>query len=492
MRSWSYRNSGCLGKILPSLCIVIILLAMAGTELTTNRAAINQDMVLSPGTPQTGAFFDYVVLVIMENKPLCYIVGSIVIGCAASTVAPYETKLAQNYTLATNYTSVGHPSPPDYVALISGSTFNMSSQCFPIQPCGSDHLCCPINAPNIVDRFDQAGLTWKAYAEDYTSGCRPLGQPLPFNYFQDIYNNSTRCKNLVGVGWPLNSTGDPEIFLHDLNSTKSASNFMWFSPSPCDQWHHLCTGYGATNQGVFYLSTVVPRILDSTIFNTQRAALYIVYDEGYGKGSDTCPIGRGDCVYAVWAGPQVKRGYMCGESYSHYSFLATLEFNWGLQNLTSNDGSARPMNELFKNGPPCELQSGFTYNPNKPQAGRTVDFSGLVTGGTQPYSYSWNFGDGDHGTGQATGHAYQKAGGYTTTVTVTDAAGQKITASRTLAIATGSASPSGICFQCLLRNPIASLLLIGLPVGLTLALVFVTFARRRSKRKRILRLASSP
>src|SRR5207245_10710541 len=96
------------------------------------------------------------------------------------------------------------------------------------------------------------------------------------------------------------------------------------------------------------------------------------------------------------------------------------------------------------------------------------------------------------GTGQATGHAYQKAGGYTTTVTVTDAAGQKITASRTLAIATGSASPSGICFQCLLRNPIASLLLIGLPVGLTLALVFVTFARRRSKRKRLLRLSSSP
>src|SRR6266571_3822338 len=356
MRSWSYRNSGCLGKILPSLCIVIILLAMVGTELTTNHAAINQDMVLSPGTPQRGAFFDYVVLIIMENKPLCYIVGSIVIGCAASTVAPYETKLAKNYT----------------------------------------------------------------------SGCRPLGQQLPFNYFQDIYNNSTRCKNLVGVGWPLNSTGDPEIFLHDLNSTKSASNFMWFSPSPCDQWHHLCTGYGATNQGDVYLSTMVPRILHSTIFKTQRAALFIVYDEGYGKGSDTCPIGRGDCVYAVWAGPQVKRGYMCGESYSHYSFLATLEFNWGLQNFTSNDGSARPMNEFFTNGPPCELQTGFTYNPNKPQAGRTVDFSGLVTGGTQPYSYSWNFGDGDPGTGQASSHTYQKAGKYMAIVTITDAAGQKI------------------------------------------------------------------
>ncbi|TMI14247.1 PKD domain-containing protein [Candidatus Bathyarchaeota archaeon] len=485
-----------MGLLSKSLEILFICFILLGTTIAADRSPspINSlNLASSPATIQQGAAFDYVVIIIMENHSLCSIAGNMVIGCAASTIAPYEAALAQSYTLATNYTAVGHPSPPDYVALISGSTFNMSSECFPIQPCGSDHLCCPINAPNIVDRFDQAGLTWKAYAEDYDGGCRDRGQPLPFNYFQDIYNNATRCKNLVNAStvWPLNNTGNPNIFLNDLGSTATASNFMWLSPSPCDQWHHLCTGYGATNQGDVYLSNVVPKILASTIFTTQRAALFVLYDEGVGKGSDTCPSVRGDCVYAVWAGPQVKRGYMCGASYSHYSFLSTLEWNWGLQNLTSNDGSARPMSELFAAGPPCVLQAGFVNNPSHLQASQTIVFSGLASGGVQSYSYTWNFGDGGNGRGQTISHSYSKYGTYRTTVTVTDGAGKTLTASRTLTVATAPLF-GGICLQCFFKsNPTASVVLIGLPVGLTLAIGIMTFVRKR-RRKTLPRLEGLP
>jgi phosphatidylinositol-3-phosphatase len=474
-----------LARILSGLCICLILLGMVAVAHAAPSPINGQDFAC-PGTPQRGCLFDYVVLIIMENHSLCSIVGSIVIGCAASNIAPYETELAQSYTLATNYTALAHPSPPNYVALIGGSTFNMSSECFPGYPCGSDHLCCPINATNLVDNFDRAGLTWKGYAEDYKGGCQPGGDQLPFNYFWDILHNATRCQNLLSAekGYSLNMTGNPTIFLNALGSTETASNFMWLSPSPCDQWHHLCSGSGVTNQGDYYLSTLVPRILDSTIFTTQRAALFVLYDEG--NFHDTCPSGRGDCVYAVWTGPQVKKGYICSTRYSHYSFLATLELNWGLENLTANDGSASPMTNLFTNGPPCRLQTGFAFSLGKTQAGQTISFSGQVSGGTQPYSFAWNFGDGDPGTGQDISHAYRRAGSYTATVTVTDASGETVTASHTLTV-----TSAPLCILCLIKNPVALLLLIGLPAGLVAALVSMVLVRRR-RRKAILKLALFP
>jgi hypothetical protein len=343
----------------------------------------------------------------MENHSLCSIVGTVVIGCAPSTIAPYEAKLAQIYTLATNYTALVHPSLGNYLALVGGSTFNVTQTCSPkSNPCGSDHLCCPTPAKNIVDRLEQTGLTWKAYAEDYPSGCTSASFVLPFDYFQDIYSNATRCARLVKANTVTAGTtlGDPDIFLSDLGSTKTASNFMWLTPSICDQWHELvCSGFGGTSYGDIYLSIVVPKILNSAVFTTQRAALFIVYDEGTGGCKPhPCSGSTNDYIYAVWAGPQVKRGSMCNASYSQYSFLSTLEWNWGLNNLTSNDGSARPMNELFTNGPACELQK--------------------------------------------------------------------------------APPPDGICLQCFIQSNSRLLLLIGIPVGLTVAVVFVTFVKRRHRK----------
>jgi chitodextrinase len=490
-----YVHGKGLRNILGAFLILFILLGMAIAAETANPPINTQTFVSSQATTHQGTYFDYVVIIIMENHSLCSVVGNITIGCKASAIAPYETMLAQYYTLATRYTAITHPSLPNYIALVSGSTFGVTKNCSPVNnTCSSTMSCCPVSAANltIVDRLEQAGLTWKAYAEDYPiqSGCTTKTNQLPFNYFQSINNSMTRCARLVkansvGAGTNL---GNPNLFLNDLGSTATASNFMWLTPTSCDQWHHLCSA--GPSQGDNYLSSVVPRILNSAVFTTQRAALFIVYDEGTNTspGSGTCPIGSGDCVYSMWAGPQVKRGYMCGASYSHYSFLSTLEWNWGLNNLTSNDGSARPMSELFTNGPPCELQTGFTNNPTNLIAGQTTRLSALVSGGVQPYSYTWNFGDGGSGGGQTIIHSYQKAGSYTTTLTVTDAAGTATTASRTLTIAPAPPSssqpppPNGICLQCLIQGNSTALLLIGIPVGLTIAIVFATFVKRRHRK----------
>ncbi len=53
-----------------------------------------------------------------------------------------------------------------------------------------------------------------------------------------------------------------------------------------------------------------------------------------------------------------------------------------------------------------------------------VQFTDHTTGGTEPYQYDWDFGDGsEHSTIQNAEHAYASAGAYNVTLTVTDRAG---------------------------------------------------------------------
>jgi uncharacterized repeat protein (TIGR01451 family) len=49
-----------------------------------------------------------------------------------------------------------------------------------------------------------------------------------------------------------------------------------------------------------------------------------------------------------------------------------------------------------------------------------INFYGKATGGSPPYSYSWDFGDGNSSTEQNTNHHYSAAGNYTVNLTVTD------------------------------------------------------------------------
>src|SRR2546427_735051 len=127
----------------------------------------------------------------------------------------------------------------------------------------------------------------------------------------------------------------------------------------------------------------------------------------------------------------------------------------------------------------CGSENPHQHNPIHPQTSQTIAFSGLASGGVQSYSYTWNFGDGSNGRGQTISHSYSKYGTYTTTVTVTDGVGKMLTASRTLTVAPAPLW-GGICLQCFFKsNPTASLLLIGLPVGLTLAIGIMTFVKKR-------------
>ena len=67
------------------------------------------------------------------------------------------------------------------------------------------------------------------------------------------------------------------------------------------------------------------------------------------------------------------------------------------------------------------LSADFTISPPTPQVRESVSFNALASGGTPPYSFAWNFGDGTTSIGNTTTHAYSNAGTYAITLTVTDA-----------------------------------------------------------------------
>lgn len=63
-----------------------------------------------------------------------------------------------------------------------------------------------------------------------------------------------------------------------------------------------------------------------------------------------------------------------------------------------------------------------------------VTVSASVTGGTEPYTYQWDFGDGSTGQGQTLDHTYGAIGDYTISVTATDSAGTAVTAAQVIGI----------------------------------------------------------
>src|SRR5207245_376088 len=90
---------------------------------------------------------------------------------------------------------------------------------------------------------------------------------------------------------------------------------------------------------------------------------------------------------------------------------------------------------------PLTLAVVFTTAPTTGVVGTSVSFTASASGGTTPYSFSWNFGDGTANVAGGTtnpntqSHTYATKGTFTVKVNVTDANGAKQTASSTITIA---------------------------------------------------------
>ncbi|MBN2517392.1 MAG: PKD domain-containing protein, partial [Candidatus Altiarchaeota archaeon] len=80
-------------------------------------------------------------------------------------------------------------------------------------------------------------------------------------------------------------------------------------------------------------------------------------------------------------------------------------------------------------------------NPAVGQEPLVVSFTASASGGTPPYSYSWDFDDGTASIQQNPAHTYP-AGNYTAVLVITDGDGETITKTASIAVSSGI-PPSG-------------------------------------------------
>ena len=105
-----------------------------------------------------------------------------------------------------------------------------------------------------------------------------------------------------------------------------------------------------------------------------------------------------------------------------------LEYTFDLENIEENffaleaatfeySGMSIYADEFFEeSGTPIAVTGG----PYEGDVGENISFLGYAFGGTEPYTYSWNFGDGTTSSQQDPVHTYDSKGKYTVTLTVTD------------------------------------------------------------------------
>ncbi len=223
-----------------------------------------------------------------------------------SSEAPYINELARAYGLATDYHAISHPSLPNYLGMIGGSTYGITDDC----------TSCEASGPNLADQLEQSSLSWRGYMESMPEPCFKgassggyAKKHDPFMYFPSITGNETRCKEHVG---PLTA------FSGDL-SAGTLPNFSMIVPNGCHDMHDC-----SVKQGDDWLRGFLPDLLRAPAYR-DGGVVVVTFDEDNG--------GSNNHVATIVISPRGARGHRSDLRYDHYSLLRGIEDNFGLSHL---------------------------------------------------------------------------------------------------------------------------------------------------------------
>ena len=267
-------------RVLAPLLAVLLLATACQPPALAGKASP------SPAAPPRHVF-----VIVLENTPYQLAIRQ-----------RYIASLATQYAVATNYSDLGNPSLPNYLAMTSGSTWGIT-----------DDLYHQLPATGLGKQLTTAGISWKAYFEGFTGDCFESPYPYvlkhnPFAYY--------------GGACPANIVPMTDLAV-DLNST--TPRLSWITPGMCNDGHDC--GVAKADR---WLSQTVPQIVSSKAWK-QGGVLFITWDE---SGADNGRV----ALLVVAAG---LHGQLTMPM-NHYSLLATISDRLGVQRL----GSAKQATSL--------------------------------------------------------------------------------------------------------------------------------------------------
>src|SRR5438105_4418172 len=312
--------------------------------------------------------FDNMVFIAMENQNY----GSVMGTGTGSSIAPFIASLLPSSSTIPFFHGLG----------ASGRTINgCSAGCYLALTSGSDQgkadSYCPrssvpcLSATNIISRFTAAGLSWQAYCAE---GCPRGSDHFPFLAYSNTDPNACALSGTCGNTMFTGSGVTTSTFIAEANSA-SPPSFLWYTPTDSENMHDNSVSSGDSYLKSFLVGTgsvsspSSGSLLASNLFGAGHRALLVLWWDEY----DPSPI------------------LFYGNS-SHTRAITRIP----------------------------ALTASFSFVPTQPLSSQSIAFTGTATGGVSPYSYSWNFGDGNLGTGQTPSHIYTTSGTFTVSLDVID------------------------------------------------------------------------
>jgi phosphatidylinositol-3-phosphatase len=279
-------------RLLAAAAVVLlgVVFGLAGSPVASSVVRSTRSPCSGQAHPSRGKW--RVIFVMLENHTYSEIAGS----------SPYLNLLARTCALAADYSAITHPSLPNYLALTSGGTHGITSDC----------TDCSTRARSI---FGQVGDDWREYLESMPSpGYQGASAGLyakkhnPASYYTRIADAYAR--NAVPLGSRTAGT-----LARDLRRG-TLRRFSLVVPNLCHDEHSCSIATGDR-----WLHSWLPLVFRSRSYRLGKTVLVLTYDEG---------VDTDNQVYTVVAAPWIRPGTQLARPFDHYSLLRTAEDLLGL------------------------------------------------------------------------------------------------------------------------------------------------------------------